>query len=180
MGTGQSKESEGVTGGDNLEQIHQRKQHRAESEAEKLVQRFWPKGGLNRDWQLQTMIALKLLCWVVEVPGNERWNYAISTNYQLDKFGPTPTEDIVERDLLRKAQAMLVKRVRSSSTSAVLIVGSAIFVTYNWMHSRGKSGGTTVVSSSSNRTSSTSKSSSSETQAQKLEEFTRAYDAFCR
>ena len=52
------------------------------------------------------------------------------------------------------------------------------FVTYNWMHSRGKSGGTTVVSSSSSKSSSTSKSSSSETQAQKLEEFTKAYDAF--
>ena len=46
------------------------------------------------------------------------------------------------------------------------------------MHSRGKSGGTTVVSSSSSKSSSTSKSSSSETQAQKLEEFTKAYDAF--
>ena len=46
------------------------------------------------------------------------------------------------------------------------------------MHSRGKSGGTTFVSSSSNKSSSTSKSSSSETQAQKLEEFTKAYDAF--
>ena len=64
------------------------------------------------------------------------------------------------------------------SALGLAIIASAGFVTYNWMHSRGKSGGTTVVSSSSSKSTSTSKSSSSETQAQKLEEFTKAYDAF--
>ena len=64
------------------------------------------------------------------------------------------------------------------STLGLAIIASAGFVTYNWMHSRGKSGGTTVVSSSSSKSTSTAKSSGSETQAQKLEEFTKAYDAF--
>ena len=107
---------------------------------------------------------------------------AISTELPAKiKFGPIPTEPIVEaEDLPEETPSNAGKRIKAVLYSALglAIVGSAIFVTYNWMHSRGKSGGTTVVSSSSSKSSSTSKSSSSETQAQKLEEFTKAYDAF--
>ena len=107
---------------------------------------------------------------------------AISTELPAKiKFGPTPTEPIVEaEELPEETPSNAGKRIKAVLYSALglAIVGSAIFVTYNWMHSRGKSGGTTVVSSSSSKSSSTSKSSSSETQAQKLEEFTKAYDAF--
>ena len=100
------------------------------------------------------------------------------------KFGPTPTEPIVEaEELPEETPSNAGKRIKAVLYSALglAIVGSAIFVTYNWMHSRGKSGGTTVVSSSSSKSSSTSKSSSSETQAQKIG---RVYQSlrclFCR
>ena len=107
---------------------------------------------------------------------------AISTELPAKiKFGPTSTEPIEEaEDLPEEIPSNAGKRIKTVlySVLGLAIVGSAIFVTYNWMHSRGTSGGTTVVSSSSSKSSSTSKSSSSETQAQKLEEFTKAYDAF--
>ena len=107
---------------------------------------------------------------------------AISTELPAKiKFGPTSTEPIEEaEDLPEETPSNAGKRIKTVlySVLGLAIVGSAIFVTYNWMHSRGTSGGTTVVSSSSSKSSSTSKSSSSETQAQKLEEFTKAYDAF--
>uniref|UniRef100_UPI0026003537 cell division site-positioning protein MapZ family protein n=1 Tax=uncultured Streptococcus sp. TaxID=83427 RepID=UPI0026003537 len=97
------------------------------------------------------------------------------------KFGPVPTEPITEPvDLPEEAPQSGGKRLKTIlySTLGLAIIASAGFVTYNWMHSSGKSGGTTVVSSSSSKSTSTAKSSSSETQAQKLEEFTKAYDAF--
>ena len=97
------------------------------------------------------------------------------------KFGPVPTEPITEPvDLPEETPQNGGKRLKTIlySTLGLAIIASVGFVTYNWMHSRGKSGGTTVVSSSSSKSTSTSKSSSSETKAQKLEEFTKAYDAF--
>ena len=178
----------GVTEGDNVLDKYI-KQHRAEIEADKYDTKMLAKEELEKAEELATSETVAEVAEAVEAPEvtetvlEQRPEMdAISTELPAKiKFGPTPTEPIVEtEDLPEETPSNAGKRIKVVLYSALglAIVGSAIFVTYNWMHSRGKSGGTTVVSSSSSKSSSTSKSSSSETQAQKLEEFTKAYDAF--
>ena len=175
----------GVTEGDNVLDKYI-KQHQAEIEAEKYDTKILAKEELAK---AEELTASETVAEAVEAPEvtetvlEQRPEMdAISTELPAKiKFGPTPTEPIVEaEDLPEETPSNAGKRIKAVlySTLGLAIVGSAIFVTYNWMHSRGTSGGTTVVSSSSSKSSSTSKSSSSETQAQKLEEFTKAYDAF--
>ncbi|MBS6987340.1 Holliday junction resolvase [Streptococcus sp. LPB0220] len=178
----------GVTEGDNVLDKYI-KQHRAEIEAEKYDTKILAKEELAKAEELAASETVAEVAEAVEAPEvtetvlEQRPEMdAISTELPAKiKFGPTPTEPIVEaEELPEETPSNAGKRIKAVLYSALglAIVGSAIFVTYNWMHSRGKSGGTTVVSSSSSKSSSTSKSSSSETQAQKLEEFTKAYDAF--
>lgn len=178
----------GVTEGDNVLDKYI-KQHRAEIEAEKYDTKILAKEELAKAEELAATETVAEVAEAVEAPEvtetvlEQRPEMdAISTELPAKiKFGPTPTEPVVEaEDLPEETPSNAGKRIKAVLYSALglAIVGSAIFVTYNWMHSRGKSGGTTVVSSSSSKSSSTSKSSSSETQAQKLEEFTKAYDAF--
>ena len=175
----------GVTESDNVLDTYI-KQHQAEIEAEKYDTKILAKEELAK---AEELAASETVAEAVEAPEvtetvlEQRPEMdAISTELPAKiKFGPTPTEPIVEaEDLPEETPSNAGKRIKAVlySTLGLAIVGSAIFVTYNWMHSRGTSGGTTVVSSSSSKSSSTSKSSSSETQAQKLEEFTKAYDAF--
>lgn len=165
------------------------KQHRAEIEAEKYDTKILAKEELAKAEELAATETVAEVAEAVAAPevtetvlGQRPEMDAISTELPAKiKFGPTTTEPIVEaEELPEETPSNAGKRIKAVLYSALglAIVGSAIFVTYNWMHSRGKSGGTTVVSSSSSKSSSTSKSSSSETQAQKLEEFTKAYDAF--
>lgn len=178
----------GVTEGDNVLDKYI-KQHRAEIEADKYDTKILAKEELAKAEELATTETVAEVAGAVEVP--EVTETVLEQRPEMDaistelpdkiKFGPTPTEPIVEaEDLPEETPSNAGKRIKAVLYSALglAIVGSAIFVTYNWMHSRGKSGGTTVVASSSSKSSSTSKSSSSETQAQKLEEFTKAYDAF--
>ena len=178
----------GVTEGDNVLDKYI-KQHRAEIEAEKYDTKILAKEELAKAEELAAKETVAEVAEAVEAPEvtetvlEQRPEMdAISTELPAKiKFGPTTTEPIVEaEELPEETPSNAGKRIKAVLYSALglAIVGSAIFVTYNWMHSRGKSGGTTVVSSSSSKSSSTSKSSSSETQAQKLEEFTKAYDAF--
>ena len=178
----------GVTEGDNVLDKYI-KQHRAEIEAEKYDTKILAKEELAKAEELAASETVAEVAEAVEAPEvtetvlEQRPEMdAISTELPAKiKFGPTPTEPIVEaEELPEETPSNAGKRIKAVLYSALglAIVGSAIFVTYNWMHSRGTSGGTTVVSSSSSKSSSTSKSSSSETQAQKLEEFTKAYDAF--
>ena len=178
----------GVTEGDNVLDKYI-KQHRAEIEAEKYDTKILAKEELAKAEELAASETVAEVAEAVEAPEvtetvlEQRPEMdAISTELPAKiKFGPTTTEPIVEaEELPEETPSNAGKRIKAVLYSALglAIVGSAIFVTYNWMHSRGKSGGTTVVSSSSSKSSSTSKSSSSETQAQKLEEFTKAYDAF--
>lgn len=178
----------GVTEGDNVLDKYI-KQHQAEIEAEKYDTKILAKEELAKAEELAASETVAEVAEAVEAPEvtetvlEQRPEMdAISTELPAKiKFGPTPTEPIVEaEDLPEETPSNAGKRIKAVlySTLGLAIVGSAIFVTYNWMHSRGTSGGTTVVSSSSSKSSSTSKSSSSETQAQKLEEFTKAYDAF--
>ena len=175
----------GVTESDNVLDKYI-KQHQAEIEAEKYDTKILAKEELAK---AEELAASETVAEAVEAPEvtetvlEQRPEMdAISTELPAKiKFGPTPTEPIVEaEDLPEETPSNAGKRIKAVlySTLGLAIVGSAIFVTYNWMHSRGTSGGPTVVSSSSSKSSSTSKSSSSETQAQKLEEFTKAYDAF--
>ena len=178
----------GVTEGDNVLDKYI-KQHRAEIEAEKYDTKILAKEELAKAEELAATETVAEVAEAVEAPEvtetvlEQRPEMdAISTELPAKiKFGPTSTEPIEEaEDLPEEIPSNAGKRIKTVlySVLGLAIVGSAIFVTYNWMHSRGKSGGTTVVSSSSSKSSSTSKSSSSETQAQKLEEFTKAYDAF--
>ena len=178
----------GVTEDDNVLDKYI-KQHRAEIEADKYDTKMLAKEELEKAEELAASETVAEVAEAVEAPEvtetvlEQRPEMdAISTELPAKiKFGPTPTEPVVEaEDLPEETPSNAGKRIKAVLYSALglAIVGSAIFVTYNWMHSRGKSGGTTVVSSSSSKSSSTSKSSSSETQAQKLEEFTKAYDAF--
>ena len=178
----------GVTEGDNVLDKYI-KQHRAEIEAEKYDTKILAKEELAKAEELAASETVAEVAEAVEAP--EVTEIVLEQRPEMDaistelpakiKFGPTPTEPVVEaEDLPEETPSNAGKRIKAVLYSALglAIVGSAIFVTYNWMHSRGTSGGTTVVSSSSSKSSSTSKSSSSETQAQKLEEFTKAYDAF--
>ena len=178
----------GVTEGDNVLDKYI-KQHRAEIEADKYDTKMLAKEELEKAEELAASETVAEVAEAVEAPEvtetvlEQRPEMdAISTELPAKiKFGPTSTEPIEEaEDLPEEIPSNAGKRIKTVlySVLGLAIVGSAIFVTYNWMHSRGKSGGTTVVSSSSSKSSSTSKSSSSETQAQKLEEFTKAYDAF--
>ena len=178
----------GVTEGDNVLDKYI-KQHRAEIEAEKYDTKILAKEELAKAEELATAGATVETVETEEVKETvleqETEKDAIPTELPAKiKFGPTPTEPIAEtEDLPEETPSNAGKRIKTVLYSALglAIVGSAIFVTYNWMHSRGTSGGTTVVSSSSSsKSTSSSKSSSSEkqTQAQKLEEFTKAYDAF--
>ena len=175
----------GVTEGDNVLDKYI-KQHQAEIEAEKYDTKILAKEELAK---AEELTASETVAEAVEAPEvtetvlEQRPEMdAISTELPAKiKFGPTSTEPIEEaEELPEEIPSNAGKRIKTVlySVLGLAIVGSAIFVTYNWMHSRGTSGGTTVVSSSSSKSSSTSKSSSSETQAQKLEEFTKAYDAF--
>ena len=178
----------GVTEGDNVLDKYI-KQHRAEIEADKYDTKMLAKEELEKAEELAASETVAEVAEAVEAPEvtetvlEQRPEMdAISTELPAKiKFGPTSTEPIEEaEDLPEEIPSNAGKRIKTVlySVLGLAIVGSAIFVTYNWMHSRGTSGGTTVVSSSSSKSSSTSKSSSSETQAQKLEEFTNAYDAF--
>lgn len=178
----------GVTEGDNVLDKYI-KQHRAEIEADKYDTKMLAKEELEKAEELAASETVAEVAEAVEAPEvtetvlEQRPEMdAISTELPAKiKFGPTSTEPIEEaEDLPEEIPSNAGKRIKTVlySVLGLAIVGSAIFVTYNWMHSRGTSGGTTVVSSSSSKSSSTSKSSSSETQAQKLEEFTQAYDAF--
>ena len=178
----------GVTEGDNVLDKYI-KQHQAEIEAEKYDTKILAKEELAKAEELAASETVAEVAEAVEAPEvtetvlEQRPEMdAISTELPAKiKFGPTSTEPIEEaEDLPEEIPSNAGKRIKTVlySVLGLAIVGSAIFVTYNWMHSRGTSGGTTVVSSSSSKSSSTSKSSSSETQAQKLEEFTKAYDAF--
>ena len=178
----------GVTEDDNVLDKYI-KQHRAEIEADKYDTKMLAKEELEKAEELAASETVAEVAEAVEAPEvtetvlEQRPEMdAISTELPAKiKFGPTSTEPIEEaEDLPEETPSNAGKRIKTVlySVLGLAIVGSAIFVTYNWMHSRGTSGGTTVVSSSSSKSSSTSKSSSSETQAQKLEEFTKAYDAF--
>ena len=169
----------GVTEGDNVLDKYI-KQHRAEIEAEKYDTKILAKEELAKAEELAASETVAEVAEAVEAP--EVTETVLEQSPEMDaistelpakiKFGPTPTEPIVEaEELPEETPSNAGKRIKAVLYSALglAIVGSAIFVTYNWMHSRGKSGGTTVVSSSSSKSSSTSKSSSSEPQAQKLE-----------
>lgn len=180
----------GVTEDDNVLDKYI-KQHRAEIEADKYDTKILAQEELAK---AEELAAKEEATEVVEAPTAQIPEVketvleqrpemdAISTELPTKiKFGPVPTEPITEPvDLPEETPQSGGKRLKTIlySTLGLAIIASAGFVTYNWMHSRGKSGGTTVVSSSSSKSTSTSKSSSSETQAQKLEEFTKAYDAF--
>lgn len=180
----------GVTEDDNVLDKYI-KQHRAEIEADKYDTKILAQEELAK---AEELAAKEAATEVVEAPAAQIPEVketvleqrpemdAISTELPTKiKFGPVPTEPITEPvDLPEETPQNGSKRLKTIlySTLGLAIIASAGFVTYNWMHSRGKSGGTTVVSSSSSKSTSTSKSSSSETQAQKLEEFTKAYDAF--
>ena len=180
----------GVTEDDNVLDKYI-KQHRAEIEADKYDTKILAQEELAK---AEELAAKEAATEVVEAPTAQIPEVketvleqrpemdAISTELPTKiKFGPVPTEPITEPvDLPEETPQSGGKRLKTIlySTLGLAIIASAGFVTYNWMHSRGKSGGTTVVSSSSSKSTSTSKSSSSETQAQKLEEFTKAYDAF--
>ena len=178
----------GVTEGDNVLDKYI-KQHRAEIEADKYDTKMLVKEELEKAEELAASETVAEVAEAGEAPEvtetvlEQRPEMdAISTELPAKiKFGPTSTEPIEEaEELPEEIPSNAGKRIKTVlySVLGLAIVGSAIFVTYNWMHSRGTSGGTTVVSSSSSKSSSTSKSSSSETQAQKWEEFTKAYDAF--
>lgn len=180
----------GVTEDDNVLDKYI-KQHRAEIEADKYDTKILAQEELAK---AEELAAKEAATEVVEAPAAQIPEVketvleqrpemdAISTELPTKiKFGPVPTEPITEPvDLPEETPQNGSKRLKTIlySTLGLAIIASAGFVTYNWMHSRGKSGGTTVVSSSSSKSTSTAKSSSSETQAQKLEEFTKAYDAF--
>lgn len=180
----------GVTEDDNVLDKYI-KQHRAEIEADKYDTKILAQEELAK---AEELAAKETATEVVEAPVAQMPEVketileqrpemnAISTELPAKiKFGPVPTEPITEPvDLPEEMPQNGGKRIKTIlySTLGLAIIASAGFVTYNWMHSRGKSGGTTVVSSSSSKSTSASKLSSSETQAQKLEEFTKAYDAF--
>ena len=180
----------GVTEDDNVLDKYI-KQHRAEIEADKYDTKILAQEELAK---AEELAAKEAATEVVEAPTAQIPEVketvleqrpemdAISTELPTKiKFGPVPTEPITEPvDLPEETPQSGGKRLKTIlySTLGLAIIASAGFVTYNWMHSRGKSGGTTVVSSSSSKSTSTAKSSGSETQAQKLEEFTKAYDAF--
>lgn len=180
----------GVTEDDNVLDKYI-KQHRAEIEADKYDTKILAQEELAK---AEELAAKEAATEVVEAPTAQIPEVketvleqrpemdAISTELPTKiKFGPVPTEPITEPVYLPEETPQNgSKRLKTIlySTLGLAIIASAGFVTYNWMHSRGKSGGTTVVSSSSSKSTSTAKSSSSETQAQKLEEFTKAYDAF--
>lgn len=180
----------GVTEDDNVLDKYI-KQHRAEIEADKYDTKILAQEELAK---AEELAAKEAATEVVEAPTAqipEVKETILEQRPEMDtistelpakiKFGPVPTEPITEPvDLPEEAPQSGGKRLKTIlySTLGLAIIASAGFVTYNWMHSRGKSGGTTVVSSSSSKSTSTAKSSSSETQAQKLEEFTKAYDAF--
>lgn len=180
----------GVTEDDNVLDKYI-KQHRAEIEADKYDTKILAQEELAK---AEELAAKEAATEVVEAPTAqipEVKETVLEQRPEMDtistelpakiKFGPVPTEPITEPvDLPEETPQSGGKRLKTIlySTLGLAIIASAGFVTYNWMHSRGKSGGTTVVSSSSSKSTSTSKSSSSETQAQKLEEFTKAYDAF--
>ena len=180
----------GVTEDDNVLDKYI-KQHRAEIEADKYDTKILAQEELAK---AEELAAKEAATEVVEAPTAQIPEVkeavleqrpemdAISTELPTKiKFGPVSTEPITEPvDLSEETPQNGGKRLKTIlySTLGLAIIASAGFVTYNWMHSRGKSGGTTVVSSSSSKSTSTAKSSSSETQAQKLEEFTKAYDAF--
>lgn len=180
----------GVTEDDNVLDKYIR-QHRAEIEADKYDTKILAQEELAK---AEELAAKEAATEVVEAPTAqipEVKETILEQRPEMDtistelpakiKFGPVPTEPITEPvDLPEEAPQSGGKRLKTIlySTLGLAIIASAGFVTYNWMHSRGKSGGTTVVSSSSSKSTSTAKSSSSETQAQKLEEFTKAYDAF--
>ena len=180
----------GVTEDDNVLDKYI-KQHRAEIEADKYDTKILAQEELAK---AEELAAKEAATEVVEAPTAqipEVKETILEQRPEMDtistelpakiKFGPVPTEPITEPvDLPEEAPQSGGKRLKTIlySTLGLAIIASAGFVTYNWMHSSGKSGGTTVVSSSSSKSTSTAKSSSSETQAQKLEEFTKAYDAF--
>lgn len=180
----------GVTEDDNVLDKYI-KQHRAEIEADKYDTKILAQEELAK---AEELAAKEAATEVVEAPTAqipEVKETVLEQRPEMDtistelpakiKFGPVPTEPITEPvDLPEETPQSGGKRLKTIlySTLGLAIIASAGFVTYNWMHSRGKSGGTTVVSSSSSKSTSTAKSSSSETQAQKLEEFTKAYDAF--
>lgn len=180
----------GVTEDDNVLDKYI-KQHRAEIEADKYDTKILAQEELAK---AEELAAKEAATEVVEAPTAQIPEVkeavleqrpemdAISTELPTKiKFGPVSTEPITEPvDLSEETPQNGGKRLKTIlySTLGLAIIASAGFVTYNWMHSRGKSGGTTVVSSSSSKSTSTAKSSGSETQAQKLEEFTKAYDAF--
>lgn len=180
----------GVTEDDNVLDKYI-KQHRAEIEADKYDTKILAQEELAK---AEELAAKEAATEVVEAPTAQIPEVkeavleqrpemdAISTELPTKiKFGPVSTEPITEPvDLSEETSQNGGKRLKTIlySTLGLAIIASAGFVTYNWMHSRGKSGGTTVVSSSSSKSTSTAKSSGSETQAQKLEEFTKAYDAF--
>lgn len=180
----------GVTENDNVLDKYI-KQHRAEIEADKYDTKILAQEELAK---AEELAAKEAATEVVEAPTAqipEVKETILEQRPEMDtistelpakiKFGPVPTEPITEPvDLPEEAPQSGGKRLKTIlySTLGLAIIASAGFVTYNWMHSSGKSGGTTVVSSSSSKSTSTAKSSSSETQAQKLEEFTKAYDAF--
>lgn len=180
----------GVTEDDNVLDKYI-KQHRAEIEADKYDTKILAQEELAK---AEELAAKEAATEVVEAPTAQIPEVketvleqrpemdAISTELPTKiKFGPVSTEPITEPvNLSEETPQNGGKRLKTIlySTLGLAIIASAGFVTYNWMHSRGKSGGTTVVSSSSSKSTSTAKSSGSETQAQKLEEFTKAYDAF--
>ena len=180
----------GVTEDDNVLDKYI-KQHRAEIEADKYDTKILAQEELAK---AEELAAKEAATEVVEAPTAqipEVKETVLEQRPEMDtistelpakiKFGPVPTEPITEPvDLPEETPQSGGKRLKTIlySTLGLAIIASAGFVTYNWMHSRGKSGGTTVVSSSSSKSTSTAKSSGSETQAQKLEEFTKAYDAF--
>ena len=180
----------GVTEDDNVLDKYI-KQHRAEIEADKYDTKILAQEELAK---AEELAAKEAATEVVEAPTAqipEVKETVLEQRPEMDtistelpakiKFGPVPTEPITEPvDLPEETPQNGGKRLKTIlySTLGLAIIASAGFVTYNWMHSRGKSGGTTVVSSSSSKSTSTAKSSGSETQAQKLEEFTKAYDAF--
>jgi len=154
----------GVTEGDNVLDKYI-KQHRAEIEAEKYDTKILAKEELAKAEELAASETVAEVAEAVEAPEvtetvlEQRPEMdAISTELPAKiKFGPTPTEPIVEaEELPEETPSNAGKRIKAVLYSALglAIVGSAIFVTYNWMHSRGKSGGTTVVSSSSSKSSS--------------------------
>lgn len=142
----------GVTEGDNVLDKYI-KQHRAEIEAEKYDTKILAKEELAKAEELAATETVAEVAEAVEAPEvtetvlEQRPEMdAISTELPAKiKFGPTPTEPVVEaEDLPEETPSNAGKRIKAVLYSALglAIVGSAIFVTYNWMHSRGKSGGT--------------------------------------